>query len=65
MSTTEEVMEYLTMTRIMNGEIEKWKQSNLRGWQGMTGIEQLYAESAYKDGFIAGFSGKYFGSNDD
>ena len=53
------------MTRIMNDELEKWKQNDTRGWRGMTGIEQLYAEAAFQDGFMAGFSGKYFGDNDD
>ena len=64
MSSTEEVMEYLTMTRIMEAELEKWKkkQKTFNSW---TGIEQLYAEAAFQDGFMAGFSGKYFGDKND
>jgi hypothetical protein len=59
-----DAMEYLTMTRIMNDELEKWKQNDTRGWRGMTGIEQLYAEAAFQDGFMAGFSGKYFNTEE-
>jgi hypothetical protein len=60
---SEKVMEYLTMTRIMEAELEKWKkkQKTFNSW---TGIEQLYAEAAFQDGFMAGFSGKYFNTEE-
>jgi hypothetical protein len=51
---------YLTMARIMEAELEKWKkeQKTFNRW---TGIEQLYAEAAYQDGFMAGFCFRFTG----
>jgi hypothetical protein len=55
--------DYLTMARIMETELEKWKkhENNNWRWRAMTGMEQLTAKDAFKDGFMAGFQGKYFG----
>jgi hypothetical protein len=60
---SEEVMEYLTMTRIMGDEWQKWLRR--RAYKGMTGMEHYVAEEAYKAGFMAGFEGKYFGEKND
>ena len=50
--------DYLMMSRVMERELEKWKkeQKTFNSW---TGIEQLYAETAYQDGFMAGFYLKF------
>ena len=61
---SEKVMEYLTMARIMDIELEKWVGKS-KEYRYMTGMEQLTARTAFIDGFMAGFSGKYFGGNDD
>jgi hypothetical protein len=60
---SEKVMEYLTMTRIMNKEWEKWKKRT--PFQNMTGMEIHISQEAYKAGFMAGFEGKYFGEKND
>ena len=55
--------DYLTMARIMEKEYRKWIKHADNSWRfrAMTGMEQLTAKDAFKDGFMAGFQGKYFG----
>jgi hypothetical protein len=60
-----DAMEYLTMTRIMENELKKWQEDKNVGWRTLTGMERVLVEGAFKQGFMAGFSGKYFGGNDD
>jgi hypothetical protein len=59
---SEEVMEYLTMTRIMGDEWQKWLRR--RSYKGLTGMEQYIAEEAYKAGFMAGFEARFFREGD-
>jgi hypothetical protein len=60
-----DAMEYLTMARIMENELEKFKVYKTDGWRTLTGMERVLVEGAFKQGFMAGFSGKYFGDNND
>jgi len=54
---------YLTMKRIMDEKLEKWKREHyVHNW---TGFEQLHAFGAYKDGFIEGFCARFFEEQND
>jgi hypothetical protein len=57
--------EYLTMTRIMNNELEKWQEDKINNWRTLTAMEQLIAKGAFRSGFMVGFQAKFFGGNDD
>jgi len=48
------------MHRIMENELEKWKKKQ-KTFDRWTGIEQLYAEAAFQDGFMAGFCFRFTG----
>jgi hypothetical protein len=61
---SEEVMEYLTMTRIMGDEWKKYQKKSIWGYN-LTGMDNVKAKDAFEQGFIAGFSGKYFGEKND
>jgi len=53
---------YLTMKRIMDAKLEKWKKENYtHNW---TGFEQLHSAKAYKDGFMEGFFARFFEQTD-
>jgi hypothetical protein len=56
-----DAMEYLTMARIMKDEAEKYKKKEVWG-KNLTGFEEILMEQAFQAGFMAGFSGKYFSS---
>jgi hypothetical protein len=58
---SEKVMEYLTMTRIMNNELEKWQEDKINNWRTLTAMEQLIANSAFRSGFMTGFQARFFG----
>jgi hypothetical protein len=58
--TTDKTDNYLTMHRIMENELEKWKKKQ-KTFDRWTGIEQLYAEAAFQDGFMAGFCFRFTG----
>lgn len=57
--------DYLTMARIMGAEWLKWVNKEMSTWKNMTAMEQINAKRAFQDGFMAGFSGKYFGESND
>ena len=61
---SEKVMEYLTMTRIMGEEWQKYKKKSIWGYN-LTGMDNIKAKDAFEQGFVAGFSGKYFGESND
>ena len=56
--------DYLTMARIMEKELQKWIKHEGNRWHAMTGMEQLTAKTAFTSGFMAGFSGKYFNTEE-
>jgi hypothetical protein len=55
---------YLTMARIMKDELEKYRKKDVWGKQH-TDFEEILMERAFESGFMAGFSGKYFGELND
>jgi hypothetical protein len=55
--------DYLTMARIMANELTKWEKENLRG-EKHTGFQIIMAKEAYKAGFMAGFQGRYFNTEE-
>ena len=54
---------YLTMARIMDKELEKWLRVNPY-YRNYTGFEQLKEKAAFEAGFMAGFSGRYFNTEE-
>ena len=52
---------YLTMARIMEKGWQSWYRENVLR-TNPTGFELIKLKKAYEDGFMAGFSGKYFSS---
>jgi hypothetical protein len=62
---SEKVMEYLTMARIMENELEKFKVYKTDGWRTLTGMERVLVEGAYKAGFMAGFAYRFTGEQND
>lgn len=54
---------YLTMARIMKAEWEKFQKKSVWG-QGLTGIQEIHVKEAFQSGFMAGFSGRYFNTEE-
>lgn len=54
--------DYLTMARIMNRERTKCIEEHTE-FRNYTGFEQIIFKTAYNAGFMAGFSGRYFGED--
>ena len=54
---------YLTMARIMSDEWEKFRKNKVWG-QGMTGMQEIRMREAFQAGFMAGFEGRYFNTED-
>jgi hypothetical protein len=50
------------MARIMKAEWLKWEKEHIH--HDDIGHTIIRAKSAFEDGFMAGFSGKYFEQND-
>jgi len=55
--------DYLTMARIMEKELQNWIKHEGNRWHAMTGMEQLTAKTAFTSGFMKGFEGKFFSSD--
>lgn len=55
---------YLTMARIMKEEWAVWLSKNSLEYARMTGFEQIHSKNAFRDGFMAGFEGRYFRTGD-
>lgn len=53
---------YLTMARIEDKEWRKWSKENMR--PDDIGHTIIRARSAFKDGFFAGFQGRYFNNEE-
>lgn len=62
MTTSQSVQEtgdYLTMARIMKDEWRKYKVKEV--WsKGYTGHTEIAIQNAFKNGFMAGFEGRFF-----
>ena len=54
---------YLTMARIMDTKYHEWKKENVWG-KGYTGLVEIALKQAYQEGFMAGFSGRYFNTEE-
>ena len=52
---------YLTMARIMSDEWVKFQKKMVWG-QGMTGMQEIRMKEAFQAGFMKGFEGKFFSS---
>jgi hypothetical protein len=55
--------DYLTMARIMEKEWDEYQRTKVWG-EGRTGLVELYLADAYQAGFMAGFSGRYFNTEE-
>jgi len=51
---------YLTMARIMDRELKKFIKSRESEWRNMTGKEQIITKASFQSGFMCGFAGRYF-----
>jgi len=56
-------MEYLTMARIMAKEWKDYQKKEVWG-KGYTGFTEIALKQAYEAGFMNGFSGKYFNTEE-
>ena len=54
---------YLTMARIMEKEWVKYRNAH-KSYSTFTAMEQIQEKSAFQAGFMAGFSGKYFNTEE-
>ena len=55
---------YLTMARIMERELKEFIKKRDSEWRNMTGREQIITKASFQSGFMAGFSGRYFNTED-
>lgn len=55
---------YLTMARIMERELKDFIKKRDSEWRNMTGREQIITKASFQSGFMAGFSGRYFNTED-
>ena len=53
--------DYLTMARIMSDEWAKFRKKMVWG-QGLTGMQEIQMREAFQAGFMKGFEGKFFSS---
>lgn len=54
---------YLTMARICSAEWKKFEKKEVWG-KGYTGFQEIAIHNAFRDGFMAGFEGRYFNTGD-